>query len=270
MPDDGAPPRGALSQPGAPPSCGGERPPAGARIWLKGDHGVRLVDGRVAEWANLAEPGAPPARQDDPGRRPTLAPNVVNGRAVVRLDGDDDFLVIRHPVQAKVNMSIAVVTATREFQAGISGGVELGNSGTSNCALLWKETVMNSAVLLCTAQREVSFRYGVGRAHEGMKFKHRRPQPQGGKTFTLTMSTLAGPSRKLYVDGRFVTEVIAPGTGAIAPVTEDAWIGRSMFGDGCWPGDVAEVLVYDRTLDEDEQRALERYLRCEYALPEAP
>jgi hypothetical protein len=250
------------------PGCGSDAPPAGAAIWLKASQGVKLEGEGVVEWANLGGSGAN-ALQPDAAKRPALAPNAVNGKPVVRFDGQNDRLLIKHPIVKKTALTLAFVTATRKFQVGVSGTTELGNSGTSNCILMWPETVRMSNVHVCAGQKHVSFRFGVGQEYTDWKFKYARPTALGPTDFTITMATLDGPMRRLHIDGQLIKEVTAPGTGAVSPVEDTAYMGRSLFpanGDPHWPGDVAEAFVYDVALPEPERAKLERYLRCEYGL----
>jgi hypothetical protein len=70
------------------------------------------------------------------------------------------------------------------------------------------------------------------------------------------------------VDGRVVTRPRALSVVSLVttgPVRAQ-WFGAALSSSG-WFGDLAELVVYDAALSDDDRRAVENYLAARYALP---
>ena len=82
------------------------------------------------------------ATQGSTARQPTLRSNALNGKPVVRFDGDDDFLSFTYPLTGKHKMSVVTISRTWALQpaspndvCGTQIGKELNCSGTDQTFL---------------------------------------------------------------------------------------------------------------------------------------
>lgn len=87
-----------------------------------------------------------------------------------------------------------------------------------------------------------------------------------GRNFTLSVTVKDPTGYELFVAGESVWRRPMPGGVAEIKNVEDyARIGSAgPFGGRRWQGDIAEIVVYDRALDQQDRTALERYLTCQY------
>ncbi|HBG26965.1 MAG: hypothetical protein A2Y10_15290 [Planctomycetes bacterium GWF2_41_51] len=97
-----------------------------------------------------------------------------------------------------------------------------------------------------------------------------RPASEAG--FTITTSRFAGGTEtstgiaELFVNGSKVGEL----TGiqeSLNGVSDTAWLG-GCFGQAGWDGDIAEILVYNKALTEQERTDIEAYLTTKWISPD--
>lgn len=87
-----------------------------------------------------------------------------------------------------------------------------------------------------------------------------------GRNFSLSVTVKRPSEYELYVAGESVMRRAMPGGVKEIKNAEDyARIGSAgPFSGRRWQGEIAEIVVYDRALGEEDRRALEHYLSCQY------
>ncbi len=210
-------------------------PLTGLALWVQADKDV-LVDvaGRVAQWLDQSG-NANHLSQATAAARPALVAEAAGGHPVLRFDGVDDFLQFGTRFNQNIRTLVAVVRGSTPGEHFL-----LGDSATFNTTDFYPGTTSlwstSSSALVREAQTSIN-----GAAVNGLV----DPRP----------TTLA-----------IVTVVVnaAPGA-AVTGVSADRLF-RHAVQNRAWPGDAAELLIYDRPLPASDQQAVEDYLARKYAL----
>lgn len=225
----------------------------GLLLWLDASQISGLSGGsQVASWFDVSGLGYH-ALQSTSSRRPTYQVNVINGRPAVRFDGSNDYLRNSgfDPLSGRSG-----VTAFVLFRAASTSGNRVG---FSESARNLNQQVYSGSV----------YTYATSGVHGRAAFT--------STAFTLWNSIFDGTQSgnagrlRLYIDG--VPQGLTY-TGTVPALLNGASgyeVGRSYGSEtGYWTGDIAEVIVYGRTLNEGERQTVESYLSQKYALGIGP
>lgn len=242
-------------------------PRSGLAVWLRADQGVILSgSGGVASWADRSG-NKRDAVQLVPAQQPKLISKAVQGHPALRFDGVDDCMTFPCPVTGLTGMTIFLVSSTLEERGAANYG--------ANAALYWQETGTCSGVLLNSSQSKVWWYFGTGQVQPLFVYPRPTALDQG---FSLTTAQKSGPEVILFVNGQETFRIRGQGP-AIGANEKIAQIGRGegdlvtnrLFqgqreGWTYFCGEIAEILVYTRTLGESERRSVEQYLLGKYFL----
>lgn len=267
--------------------CGRQLIPLqGLVVWLSASHGIETnANGQVVKWTDEATNIAATlqtrsaashegeARSPAP-TAPRLAPAAANGKPAVRFDGVRDELTLVDPpsLLGKTALTIAEVAATTKLvkpssewcqQSFRDPIIENGCSGTYRSTFFWgfPGGPGYSAISLSLMQESVSVQYGTGARDQ--KFFWIRPRPIGS-ALARAIAMHEGTSNRLWVDGALVATTTAQdGKTAVVNGGKRLDLGVGRF-DLHWPGDLAELMIYDRGLSETERATVEAYLACSY------
>jgi hypothetical protein len=232
----------------------GSIPTDGLRLWLASDAGItKDGNGFISAWADQSG-NANDSIQNAASYQPQWVDNSLNGKPIVRFDGIDDQLVAASSAGSD-NFTVFVVAKTSntheidpESTSGIGGtsgqrylfgalypdgaGVSLGTNGIS---------VYEHAPGYIPAL--AVYEGPVGSGYNCITIKYTAKQPQ------------------IFFDGRLMrTGFISP----LATVNAPTQIGSGSY--GAFGGDVAEVLIYNVALADDDRLAVEEYLNGKYGL----
>jgi hypothetical protein len=115
---------------------------------------------------------------------------------------------------------------------------------------------------LTILQEGVYARFGTGQ---------NQPLPVGikydapvGEEFTIATAVMEGTRDRVYVKGESVYDEEKRGQAPVGNTGDIGYLGRGHQGN--WPGMVAEVLVYTRTLPDAERQQVEQYLSSKYSI----
>lgn len=210
---------------------------AGLQLWLKASYGVTEVAGVVSAWTSRLGSGG--ATQGTSTRRPTLIPNALNGKDVIRGDGIAD------------TMSISGVTYGSEVSIFIVASVAL----TSEAYIFGSSGVSSAPAFLSKfASKDYEFfgalpRFTFAASATGfniLEFIHK----DGDATLGFfNGSEVYNEAATLTISGNMFAEIFSAN-------------GTTNFFDG----DIAEILVYDRVLSTVERTSLRNDLSNEYAI----
>ena len=231
-----------------------EVPTNGLKLWLRSDRGIENdAGGRIKRWRDQSGSGTD-AVQNGISWQPLLAPKVIQGLDAVYFDGGEHALRFKLPVNGSSELTICLVAANH---ADTDGGVE----GGQNPAIEWEETALWGWIYLSPYQTSISYRFGTAQSGNLPRFK--RPASIN-KNFSITTSMKRGAEEKLFVNGQLVQSE----TGKLPKlnqVSDDVAIGYGGHGSG-FNGNIAEVLVFTRALNEEELKQMTDYLAGKYGL----
>jgi hypothetical protein len=224
--------------------------PAGAVLHLAADRGTEVDgQGRLLLWSDQSE-HAHHASQANEAFRPTLVPSALGGRPAVRFSGQRQFLSLAGQVLSSQRFTILAVARDsgqgghREIFSNWNGAA--GNAGTS---------------IFLGATANATIRFSDDFVPAGEWTDRNRP------------ALLAAVSAEHEVSVRQNQQVLAQRGSPLSPrvLTTPYVIGRQGNLDGeYWTGEIAELLVYDRALDEAQLRAAWNVLSNRYELSKAP
>lgn len=223
-------------------------PTSGLELWLRGDYGVTAdAAGKVTSWA--VEGSSLKAVAKDPAEWPALVAKAINGKPAVRFDGDHNMLQVPMSIDAAVSPELTVIsvwssataatTTLRKLYGADDGGYDRAAGIDS------RASDGNYAVFA-----------GSGGVVGVFTFAANTPN--------LTIENYANKKLNTWVNG------------AVAKASVDAEYDSMpdhffIGGTGHtytepWQGDLAEILVYKRTLTEDERKKVEDYLGAKYGI----
>lgn len=239
---------------------------AGLELWLRGDAAISYdTSGAVTQWSDQSG-NDNHAVQGTAARRPTLLRGVVKGKPAVHFDGSDDYLAIE------------------QLNYAAAGAI----TGMTLLALV-RSTGADAQTLVSFDRNEY---WQVGFAGGGTPGQARwSTRPQTGATNDLNtpgsladgrwrlicvrFDATATPTKQVFVDGILVAEVDAhPGQNVGSGTTRLGFVGvpsqaasfdGTTGGTDFFRGDLAELVLYDRALTDQERDGLEQYFIDKYA-----
>ena len=230
-------------------AAGAPVPATGVALWLVADDAKSGAGGNLTAWTNAQIAGL--AVEAEPDAWPSLVPNALNGHAVVRFDGENDMLKTnvdlspqRMPeatVFAVFSSATADTAPLRKLYGNDNGGydraVGLDNRGgdpaKNFCAFTGSGGV---TPLFAIKENEVHI---------------------GADQFTTT-------DFSNWLDG---VATVSKSPAAWEESLPNLYVGNTGTSySEHWKGDLAEMLVYARTLTDAERIQVEDYLAKKYGL----
>lgn len=218
---------------------------SGLVCWLKADT-LALTDGdAVASWTDDSGNSNTPT-QATAANKPTFIDNALNGKAVIRFDGNDGLVM---PTEG--NFDLATPT------------IFLVARRTSGSAAMGKSTTGSSG-----ADRRKMF-IGIGSS----SIAYTSGNDSAGINVTATtanwnmfgVATVSNSQHSMYLNG---TQTNSTVTLSDSTTNNAAFIIGSNFSVGTEPfnGDIAEIIIYNRPLAGSEVVGLQNYLTATYNL----
>jgi len=224
-------------------------PSNGLQLWLRGDYGVVTdAEGKVTSWA--VEGSQLKAEAKQPAEMPAVAANAVNGKPAVHFDGDHNMLEVPISIDAEASPELTVIsvwssaTADKDPLRKLYGADDGGYDRAAGID---------------------------GRASDGSNYT---VFAGGGgvvgiftfvaNTPTLTIENYANKKLNTWVNGAAAKSNI---DAEYDHMPDHLYIG----GTGHtytepWKGDLAEMLIYKRTLTDEERKKVEDYLSAKYGV----
>jgi len=215
-------------------------PNEGLTFWLKGDAGIKTDDhGRVSQW-NDQSPNGNNVYQTTIKNRPMFVSDGFHGKPVIQFNGSN-YLCTNQVVTNGQDYSVFVVSAL-----GNEDGVGPFYNGNSS----------NSGWGFCRIRGLDS--YGI--LDGGTDVLHFGPI-QNSQEVQLLSATRGSGTTMFYSLG------VLSGTSnaTLSNPTGVAYVGSLSASDsGQFKGPLAEIIVYDRKLNDEERRQVEAYLAAKY------
>jgi len=252
-PEVSAPPTPPLAVPEPQPTVtldpGAPIPAAGVALWLIADEATHSADGQITAWRN---PQVAEALVDaQPDAWPAFVPNALNGHAVLRFDGKNDML------KTSVDLSPARMPLATVFCVFSTATIEIDPLhklyGDDNGGY-------DRVVGLDSRGGDPSKNYSVFTGAHGVTPSFAiKPNETHISADQFTTTDFSN-----WIDG-------APVLVKSPAAWEDALPNLYVGGTGpvyveAWKGDLAEMIVYARTLTDAERVQVEEYLAKKYGL----
>ncbi|PTY04993.1 hypothetical protein DB347_20095, partial [Opitutaceae bacterium EW11] len=223
-------------------------PTSGLRLWLRADS-LSVAD-PISVWADQSGQGND-ATQVIGASRPVLVENALNGRPVVRFDGNNDYLNL--PDFMNANMAKGQTTAAAG-DVFVVWKADRNPDGSSRANGMW------------SIGGDDRYTATDGQLYEGFgttaRYSTGVPVQPVNRYHMYSVSAQAGDWVN-RIDGQIQHHSRSNTVG---------WSNAPTLGRSNYPpsGDIAEIVIYDRILTDIEREAVGRYLGCKYALYTVP
>jgi len=229
-------------------------------FWVKADAGV-TKDGSnyVTAWADQSPDSQPSAGPD--GTQPLWVANALNGKPVIRFDGDDRLITGRpdngdtltDPIQGD-SLTVFVVAERNAVSSNTSKAVFVQNGDTSD----WSVNAGPSTFTMAFeggGSKLQPYRNNNGLSDAGHP---------GNNVPYIFATVFDGTNNTSYLNGTAATAVGSTGDFDI----DDVIIGARWNGSfhKYYEGDIAELIVYEAELSADEQNQVGYYLQQKYGI----
>lgn len=233
--------------------------PTGAVAWFRSDYGLTTSGDNITGWADMSGQGYH-ATQSNGSYRPTVLEDAIQGKRAIRFNGSSQFLDVAKMFSNSFSTGASLFAVTRP--SSLTSGatlIDLGNGATSNNISL--------------AQANGS---GTGRFHSynGSSNSYLDASSAfASDRFKLSEVVQDGAgSAKYYVNGTEISQGSVNNVNTLDRASN--FLGRKNGGSDYWPGDLAELILYNKALTEAERTAVESYLITKFQLnsvvPSAP
>lgn len=215
-------------------------------MWLRADTGVTAAqDGAVSEWKS---PNDMAAKQEDAKSQPKLVASSIGGKPAIRFDGNDSILETNLDINPGVTPNLTVISVfdsrtaakdpLRKLYGADDGGYDraagIDNRGdTTNYCIFGGDGVISY-------------------------FSLEKDKP------TITVDSWTPKTFDGWVNGKHALSQVAVSNGKGLPHMYIGGTGTDYHEP--WMGDVSEMIVYTRTLTDQERTEIENYLAKKYSI----
>ena len=229
------------------------------QLWLRSDAGVAMdaASQLVSGWTDASGHGNNAFAVS--GSQPRWIDNALNGQPVLRFDGSTSSLRLPAGFRDFTRGLTALVVTHPTHRASSQTFLDLGNgAGLDNLSLL-RNSTGNDLLYNAYNGRSVATQLNAPGAivlddTQLFELVH-------GTSGTVTM----------YKDGAQIAQGVASSINNV--IRTSNYLGADNAADPLFQGDIAEVLLFDRALTDDERKAWELYLNARYnyrPVPPAP
>lgn len=247
------------------PSSGVSLPTGNLALWLKADGQLNQdSSGKVNKWIDMSGANNN-ALQSTAASQPQNLTNHLNGRPAIRFDGVNDNVSIPKLSPSNNFTVVTVVRTTNSHQIDVEDNSTYSSGGGSGQRYLLGGQIYfgsGSEVGVSLGTNGVSV-YEYARNQEFWDAYAAMAVYSGavGTGFNVVSVRYESAQPSIYFDGA-LARVGLPSLRA--PVTFPTLIGGGSI--GYFGGDLPELMVFNRTLDNAEQLAVERYLNLKYGI----
>jgi hypothetical protein len=240
-------------------------PTTGLAAWYKAGSGVTADgSGKVSAWADQG-PLANNAGQATSGNQPTLVSDSLNGLPVVQFDGSSSYLTVPETSSLHPPSGVTIVAVGQVLGTGVQDLVAKALTHDSE-SYGWQAPYYSYE--LGTLSNDVERGY-VTTDPNATGSEADAPVSDFHQSDIMTMSYDSQGSVSIYRRGLLQQVVGAGATLNYQDTSERDLVIGANAGDGIQNylnGNVAEVLVYNRTLSDTERQQAEGYLADTYGL----
>lgn len=233
-------------------------PRAGLQLWLKGDYGVVASGSSVLQWTDMSGSGND-AVQPTGANQPALVPNGQNALPSLSFNGSSQYLKLP-PFFSYFNAGATIMAVTKPTTLTTGATMlDAGNGAASdNISLVEQNT--SGTLRLHVYSGATDSTLDAPSALTAGQYMLQEMTHNGSGTATI------------FQNG---TQLASGTVNNITSVTRaSSFIGQASAGGSFFPGNFAEVLLWNRPLTTSERLAAESYLLQRYQLlsitPAAP
>lgn len=226
---------------------------SGLTTWLKADNGVSTSGSDVTHWQDMTTSGND-AIQPSSGNRPTLVTNAVSGLPALAFNGSSQFMQFATGFATFTSgSSIFVVTKPAAVTAG-ARFLEFANGTADNNIILSQPS--NNAAEFSVYNGSTPTSVTSSSAITLNQYQMLEAVHSGSLNATI------------YTDG---AEGAQNSVANIANVSRTGnFLGRDFANSKFFEGEIAEILIYNRSLSTNERKNVEDYLAFRYGITVAP
>ncbi len=228
-------------------------------LWLKPDAGVtKDAAGLVSSWTDASGHGEN-ATQTSAPNQPLAVAGAIHGQPVIRFDGNSSYLRLPPGFSDFTQGATALVMTTPTVLNPWERIFELANGPSVDSIVFCRSSSSDDLLFQCVN--------GNGNLVTNIT--------SGDGTITLGTPQLLEFSQNpnsgtgtLFKNGR---TLISQSAGPFANVERMSnFVGYSNFNSGLFAGDIAEIVLFNRTLTDAERQAWENYLNAKYQFNPPP
>jgi hypothetical protein len=240
---------------------------ANLKLWFDGSDSSSMIvsSGSVSQWNDKSGSGFN-ATQGTGANRPTLVTNVLNGKSVVRFDGSDDYLSFGTSQVFNDTLGYTVITVFKCTATGFAKTLFEANAGNSR----W---LRYDVAIGDTTYGDISVSTNNGDANV------RTGAILSTSSFAKIVVTYNGSGNATpsnYVIAKNNTIVASHAAVKedtnVNPLAGSAFVAGTankigIYGDGSsnpFQGDIAEIILYNRKLTDNELASLTAYLKAKW------
>ena len=224
-------------------------PTSGLELWLRADSGVTAgADGKVSSWA---VDGSSVKATADGDKQPTLVQNAIGGKPAIHFDGGNNILEANINIDPAASPELTVisvfssdtdaVTPLRKLYGADDGGYDRA-AGLDNRAEGYNYTIFGGS----------SDVIGIFKLATNTPYLTVDSYDQPKKVLNVWVNGAPAKQNQKIDHGASLTKFYIGGTGTVY--------------HEAWQGNVAEMLVYHRILNDEERKKIEDYLAAKYGL----
>lgn len=224
------------------------------KLWLMADSAITLISGKVSLWSDLSGNGND-CSQTSSGSRPeyqSVSAKFKNNPSVY-FDGSNDFLNGSLISGVDSSYTLFIITSG-DAQTGDGKLIFSINNYTNGVWLLRRVDNAPSSCLQYAGNGFYTLYSPAGTIPS-----------LGYYPKIITADKLLGDHVNLYINSQFQDGT--NNASAVAISTNDIYKLCADNGNGAYKGNIAEVIMYSRSLDNNESSNVEKYLRYKYAGP---
>jgi hypothetical protein len=225
-------------------------PGAGLALWLKADAGVTADgSGNVSQW-NDQSANQYNATQSSTAR-PTVVTNIINGNPIIRFNGSAQYMSMPAGFGNFTSGATVFSVFNPTTTANYARIFDIGNGAPSDNLALYRYGAANAMQFACFNGGTAATVIGSGDLFLNM--------------FQEYTGVESSSSIQLYRDGLLINQ--SSGIALQNIIRSSNYIGKSNWGgNALYQGDMAEIIIYNRTLSSTEQQQVELYLVNKYGL----
>jgi hypothetical protein len=224
-------------------------PANGLQLWLRGDYGVVTdAEGKVTSWA--VEGSQVKAEAKAAAELPSVAAKAVNGKNAIRFDGDHNMLEVPISIDAVASPELTVISVWSSATADTSPLRKLYGADDGGYD--------RAAGIDSRASDGSNYTVFAGSGGVAGVFTF------AANTANLTIENYANKKLNTWVNGAAAKSNIDAEYDHMPAHLYIGGTGHSYTES--WKGDIAEMLIYKRTLTDEERKKVEDYLGAKYGV----
>ena len=221
------------------------------QMWLKADSVTKDASNKVSVWSDSHTTGND-ASQATAANQPLWVDNIINGHPVLRFSGTEFLDTVAIPALDTAEVTLFIVFKSED--SGIKQRLVINSytvGATANNHKMWGSYITDGKV------------YSLGRKSDGSAILIGNKIRDEWNIHTylkaanfdfynfLNASTVDSKSATADPTGHLFTRI-----GAVTEATPDQF----------FTGDIAEIIIYSRKLDDTERYSIEEYLNTKYSI----